>query len=153
MKTNPVKTAIMKTTIMKTAIMTTQAAAAAALVLAGAAGCTKSPDVKTGAPTSQTVKSAAPATAGPPKITTPTVCNLGPCHGLDDLTCTAGAPMMCTEIYKHGDFCRQFVKCEKAASGCALQVDPKFEQCKACMDGCKTDLNCDNTCRDQLGVE
>lgn len=156
--TNGMKTSITKTSIMKTM----QAAAAAALALAGAAGCTKNPDVKTGAPTSQTVKSAAPATAGPPKgppkittpkITTPTVCNLGPCHGLDDLTCTAGAPMMCTEIYKHGDFCRQFVKCEKAASGCALQVDPKFEQCKACMDGCKTDLNCDNTCRDQLGVE
>jgi hypothetical protein len=119
-----------------------------------AVGCTKTPETKPAAPVS---KSAAPTTAappkGPPRINTPTVCNLGPCHGLDDLTCTEGAPMMCTEIYKHGDFCRQFVKCERAANGCALQVDPKFEQCKTCMEGCKTDLNCDNTCRDQMGVE
>lgn len=132
-----------------------------ALGVLAASACTKNPDAR---PTPKSAVSdapkAAPATAadpsGPkastPRVEVPTGCNLGPCHGLDDLTCTAGPAMMCTEIYKHGDFCRQFVKCGPVDGACTLQADPKFAQCKACMAGCKTKLNCDTTCRDQLGV-
>lgn len=120
--------------------------------------CTKSKDAgptPKAAPPSSASK--APATAadpsGPPKIGLPMTCQLGPCHGLDDLTCKAGPPMMCTEIYKHGDFCRQFVKCAQTARGCVLEADPKFEQCKACMERCKTTMTCEDTCRTEMGVE
>lgn len=126
-----------------------------------ALACTKTPDAR---PTPKSVDStlapkAAPTTAatptgpkGPTKIGMPQVCNLGPCHGLDDLVCTRGAPMMCTDIYKHGDFCRQFVECDTAKGACVLKAQPKFAECKACMDGCKTELTCEATCRDQLKV-
>ena len=136
-------------------------ALACALAACALTACTKTPDAKpTPKAASPSAPKAAPATAADPsgpaksktKIEAPQGCNLGPCHGLDDLTCTAGPPMMCTEIYKHGDFCRQFVKCAPVDGACALQADPKFAQCKACMDGCQGKLNCDTTCRDQLGV-
>ena len=133
-----------------------------ALGVCAATACTKNPDSK---PTPKSmgaapVTKAAPTTAGTPagptaskpKVGLPQTCNLGPCHGLDNLTCTAGAPMMCTDIYKHGDFCRQFVKCGQVDGACALQADAKFAECKACMDGCKTKLTCEATCRDQLKV-
>ena len=138
------------------------AATLAAVALAGCAlaACTKNPDMKPSPKAATPASKAAPSTAadpsGPaaskPEIGMPQGCNLGPCHGLDDLTCTAGPPMMCTEIYKHGDFCRQFVKCAAVDGNCALQADAKFAECKACMEACKSKLDCDTTCRDALGV-
>lgn len=127
--------------------------------------CTKSPDTKpterspasaaaaTDAPVSKSAASKAPATAavpaGPRKIGLPMTCQLGPCHGLENLTCKAGPPMMCTEIYMIGDMCRQYVTCKPSARGCALEADPKFEQCKACVATCK-DGACEDACRKKL---
>lgn len=112
-------------------------------------GCTKDQGVAP-APKPSATAAANPSESAPESGVSPG-CNLGPCHGLD-VTCTAGAPLMCAQIYTPGDFCRQFVKCAQVEGTCALRADARFAQCKACMEGCQAKADCDATCRSQLGV-
>lgn len=102
------------------------------------------------APTSDTP----PATSEPPAGGSEEQCQLGPCHGLD-VSCSAGPPMMCTQMYALGDFCRQFASCARKGGQCELVKDPKFDECKTCVDACKgasgpDAFNCEGKCREKL---
>ena len=57
------------------------------------------------------------------------------CHGLE-LTCGPDVPDACTEIYKIGDFCREFASCEVIGEECVLVTDNYFYRCKECTDNC-----------------
>ena len=96
------------------------------------------------------------ATSAMPPATSPVAAEqcvaVTPCHGIHELTC--GPAAMCTEEYRMGDFCRQWVTCEVGADGaCGLKKDPKFDECVACFDGCKDgdQQACDQACRAKLG--
>jgi hypothetical protein len=93
-------------------------------------------------------------TAAPTASSAPgAACTLEPCHGLD-LTCSPRPPGACTEIYKLGDFCRQFAHCEASGGACSLVKSAKFDACKSCVDACKGPGadNCESACRKKVGA-
>jgi len=90
----------------------------------------------------------------------PPRCGIENCHGLD-IICGPNPPDFCTEIYKLGDFCRQFASCGIVGGGCVLLTDDKFEPCKDCVIKCQTiaggylddgskAFECEDICRQQF---
>jgi hypothetical protein len=63
------------------------------------------------------------------------VCGIEQCHGLD-ITCGPNIPDGCTMEMRIDDFCREYVRCEKVDRECRLIKDPKFEECKICIERC-----------------
>lgn len=62
-------------------------------------------------------------------------CGIEQCHGLD-LTCGPNIAKECTMEMRIDDFCREYVRCEKVGRECQLIKEPKFEECKACIERC-----------------
>lgn len=62
-------------------------------------------------------------------------CGIEQCHGLD-ITCGSNIPEMCTMEASIDDFCREYVRCEKVGRECRLIKEPKFEECKSCIEKC-----------------
>jgi hypothetical protein len=65
----------------------------------------------------------------------PRVCEVTNCHGLD-ITCGNTKPDACTAIYEIGDKCLQFATCGFYDNNCMQLQNPKFDQCKSCVDKC-----------------
>jgi len=63
-------------------------------------------------------------------------CGIENCHGLE-IVCGSNVPEMCTMEYQTGDICRQFARCEKVNGKCQQVKDPKFENCKSCVEACQ----------------
>ena len=62
-------------------------------------------------------------------------CGIEQCHGLN-ITCGPNIAEMCTMEARIDDFCRQYVRCEKVGRECRLIKEPKFEECKSCIEKC-----------------
>jgi hypothetical protein len=62
-------------------------------------------------------------------------CALETCHGLD-IACGSNPPMVCTDIYGMGDRCLKYAKCGVQDGKCQQVQDPKFTDCKACVQKC-----------------
>ncbi len=69
-------------------------------------------------------------------------CGIESCHGLE-ITCGPNVPEVCTEEYALGDKCRQYVSCGNVNGQCQLIKDPKFDECKACVEKCLEDFKND----------
>lgn len=82
-------------------------------------------------------------------------CGLENCHGLE-LSCGPNVPDVCTFLYQLGDNCRQYAKCEVVNNRCQLITEPKFTQCKSCVEKCLADFKddpvktsaCEGRCQD-----
>jgi len=61
-------------------------------------------------------------------------CGIQECHGLD-ITCGPDIPEVCTLLYKLGDNCRQFARCENGDT-CQLVKTDAFVSCKSCAEEC-----------------
>lgn len=87
-------------------------------------------------------------------------CGIENCHGFK-IPCGPNVPEICSEIYMHGDFCRQYVKCEVINGVCQLVKSEKFEKCKSCVEKCSEDFKdkflklseCESKCRAALTLE
>ncbi len=71
-----------------------------------------------------------------------TKCALETCHGLD-IACGSNPPMVCTEMYGVGDRCLKYAKCGVQDGKCQQIQDPKFTECKTCVQNC-SDSNKDD---------
>ncbi len=69
-------------------------------------------------------------------------CGIENCHGLD-ITCGSNVPEDCDMMYAFGDRCRQYASCEVIDGKCQLVKSEKFEECKACAEGCSEDFKDD----------
>jgi hypothetical protein len=77
-------------------------------------------------------------------------CLLVACDGLSPSCAREG--VMCTEMYKAGDFCAEYASCAAKDGACAVVLSPKFTECKDCIGACATkDDACDKGCRAKLG--
>ena len=87
-------------------------------------------------------------------------CGIEQCHGLE-LTCGADVPDACTELYKLGDFCREyFAGCEIANRICTKKInvsaDVRFFMCKSCVSNCEKlsdptkAFECESACRTRM---
>ena len=83
-------------------------------------------------------------------------CGIENCHGLD-IICGENVPEACTAIYKFGDRCRQYVRCEMVDEECILIEDKKFKECKLCTQKCQETFRDDMTkgfkCESQCGQQ
>lgn len=83
---------------------------------------------------------------------TDNICGIENCHGLD-ITCGSNVPDVCTEIYKLGDFCREFARCGVVNDECRFIDSPEFNACKECVEKCDEMQNgtaafyCEAECR------
>ena len=81
-------------------------------------------------------------------------CGIENCHGLD-IICGENVPDECTAIYKFGDRCRQYVKCEIVDGECILVEGREFKECKLCVQKCqeafKDDIIESFRCESQCG--
>lgn len=67
--------------------------------------------------------------------------------------------MACTEEYRLGDFCRNYITCEEVAGGCQRIEHPPFAQCKSCVEACERQnaddpievFDCETKCREEVG--
>jgi hypothetical protein len=81
-------------------------------------------------------------------------CGIEQCHGLD-ITCGPNIPEMCTTEMRIDDYCREYIRCEKVGRECRLIKEPKFEECKSCIEKCNRDedpekaFQCARRCREQ----
>jgi hypothetical protein len=66
-------------------------------------------------------------------------CGIENCHGLD-ISCGPNVPDFCTFIYKLGDGCRRYARCQVINGRCQLVKDKKFDQCKSCVEKCWQDF-------------
>ena len=78
-------------------------------------------------------------------------CGIENCHGLD-ITCGKNAPEICTAMYRLGDFCRQYAKCEIINGQCQLAGNKEFNKCKECVEKCEKfeaqdSFECESECR------
>lgn len=89
-----------------------------------------------------------------PQNKTLEACGIENCHGLD-ITCGPNVPQMCNMSYILGDSCRQYAACEKKDSKCQLVKSLQFENCKSCVEECKSKFGdndpdklftCESTC-------
>ena len=64
------------------------------------------------------------------------VCQILNCHGLD-IQCGFAEPLVCDQMYRVGDFCRRFVRCEVKDGQCAVVADDQFEACRDCVKACE----------------
>jgi len=64
-------------------------------------------------------------------------CYVQGCHGLD-IRCGTSKVQACDEMYKLGDGCRQFAKCETIDKKCEPVLDRKFNECKTCVQSCES---------------
>lgn len=62
-------------------------------------------------------------------------CGIEQCHGLE-ITCGPNIQEPCTAIGVPSDICRQYVRCQKVGGKCQLIKDPKFDECKLCVNRC-----------------
>lgn len=84
-------------------------------------------------------------------------CGIESCHGLE-ITCGEKVPEVCTLEYRIGDFCRNYVSCEKINGKCVLVKGEKFDLCKACVEECEKKwqeeteklFECENLCREKI---
>jgi len=81
-------------------------------------------------------------------------CGIQNCHGLE-ISCGQNLPEFCTEIYQLGDFCRDFIECGIVNENCQLIENPKFNECKSCVEKCNefTGIEafaCEDDCREKL---
>lgn len=82
-------------------------------------------------------------------------CGLENCHGLE-LSCGPNVPEACTFLYQIGDNCRQYAKCEVVNNRCQLKTNPKFAECKSCVEKCLAEFAndpvktsaCEGQCQD-----
>jgi len=83
-------------------------------------------------------------------------CGMENCHGLDMSCALIKGPQACTAIYKTGDFCRVYAKCEMVEGQCRLIKEDKFDICVACLENCAKDSltkyppECEEKCRVQM---
>lgn len=73
--------------------------------------------------------------AGATNIQGAEICGIENCHGLE-ITCGPNVPEMCLTIYKLGDFCREYVRCQLLDGQCRVIKDEKFDTCKQCVEDC-----------------
>ncbi len=105
-----------------------------------------------------------PATDAKPKASPPSEdgagdgveasrCVLTPCHGLEGLSCAPPSDP-CTAIYRIGDVCRELASCKGTAGACSLSLDPKFAECKRCVDACEGSKieRCEAECKKKIGM-
>lgn len=82
-------------------------------------------------------------------------CGIQECHGLE-ITCGSDVPQVCTEIYKLGDFCRQYAGCRVVDGDCVLVTSEEFSTCKECVAKCISMPDgdpaflCEDQCRAQF---
>jgi len=82
-------------------------------------------------------------------------CGIESCHGLD-ITCGPDIPEMCTELYKLGDFCREYADCAVINNACQLNASEKFYACKSCIENCEElydgpeAFDCESSCRERM---
>ena len=83
-------------------------------------------------------------------------CGIENCHGLD-IICGENVPEACTAMYKFGDRCRQYVRCEIVDEECILIEDRGFKECKLCVQKCqeafKGDMIKGFECESQCGQQ
>lgn len=91
------------------------------------------------------------------QITLPTEtlgeCGIENCHGLD-ITCGQNVPEFCSDIYRAGDNCRQFVSCQTIEGQCKLDRSSRFDSCKTCVEKCEQEypndqikfFECESSC-------
>lgn len=88
-------------------------------------------------------------------------CGAKECHGLDMSCEVFHAPQACTAIYKLGDFCRQYARCQMVGGRCQLVKEDVFDRCVACVNQCVAEpqksasaaFDCELKCREQVGNE
>lgn len=71
-----------------------------------------------------------------PPGTTGSGCYIQGCHGLD-ISCGISKVEFCDEMYKLGDSCRQYARCETIDGKCEPILDKKFNDCKDCVQNCE----------------
>ena len=79
-------------------------------------------------------------------------CRLNNCHGLS-VKCEKGEPLICTQEYKIGDFCRAYIECYEENGKCKTNYTKAFRECKACVDKCLKNsmpFECENQCREKI---
>lgn len=69
-------------------------------------------------------------------------CGIENCHGLD-IICGMNIPETCTAMYKFGDRCRQYARCEIVDGECMLIKDKRFKECQLCVQTCQKTIQDD----------
>jgi hypothetical protein len=82
------------------------------------------------------------------------LCGIESCQGLE-ITCGPNVPQVCTAMYRLGDFCRAYVRCEVVDKECRLITDERFLPCKACVEACSGSagpdaFKCEAMCREKI---
>ncbi|EKD94332.1 MAG: hypothetical protein ACD_26C00111G0003 [uncultured bacterium] len=80
-------------------------------------------------------------------------CYIQGCHGLD-IQCGPSKVEVCDLMYQLGDGCRQLARCETANGKCEQILNSKFNNCKSCVENCKSKYtndpvavgNCETSC-------
>jgi len=76
-----------------------------------------------------------PVTCSPISFTSPSVCAVENCHGLD-IQCGSNPPDVCTMIYQVGDKCLKYATCGVQNGTCGQTQNSQFTQCKTCVQKC-----------------
>lgn len=63
-------------------------------------------------------------------------CGIEQCHGLK-ISCGPNIPKICTMEFRIEDYCRKYIYCKKVGRDCQLIKEPKFEECKSCIEKCE----------------
>ena len=66
-------------------------------------------------------------------------CGMESCHGLD-ITCGSNVPEACDLMYRAGDTCRQFASCQTVKGQCQVELSPRFDNCKSCVEKCEQEF-------------
>jgi len=69
-------------------------------------------------------------------------CGVETCHGLN-IVCGTNPATACTSIYMIGDKCLQYAQCGVQNNTCQQIQNPKFTECKSCVQEC-IDTNSDD---------
>ena len=78
-------------------------------------------------------------------------CRLLGCSGLE-LKCGIQPPGACMMLYRPGDFCRKYARCELNSGSCQLEKSALLDRCLSCMSQCLEREGgnagpCDRECR------
>lgn len=79
-------------------------------------------------------------------------CGITSCHGLD-LSCGGEVPLVCTEMYQLGDFCREYFNCSYVNGSCGAVSSIPFVMCKGCVRVCEAEADpwaCESVCRERM---
>ena len=79
-------------------------------------------------------------------------CRLNNCHGLS-VKCEEGEPLICTQEYRIGDFCRAYIECYEYKGHCKTNYTKTFRECKSCVNECLKNsmpFECEKQCIEEI---